>query len=79
MKQQSKLKKIWKARGYLVINLIRITPIGMPDLICIKPNDVVFVESKEGNDRLSHLQIVWLNRLTELGYKCYVNYDLWVI
>jgi len=79
MKQQAKLKKHWQDNGYFVINLIRVTPIGMPDLICIKPNKVIFVESKEDNDRLSPLQKIWLNRLTSLGYECYVNYTIWKI
>ena len=77
MKQQSKLKKIWEAKGYLVINLIRITPIGLPDLIALKPNEVIFIESKEDNDRLSAIQKVWLNRLTKIGFECYVNLKLW--
>lgn len=73
MKQQSKLKKTWKDKGYFVINLIRITPIGLPDLICLKPNHVVFVESKEVWDKLSTLQKVWLSKLTKMGFDCYVN------
>jgi hypothetical protein len=73
MKQQSKLKEIWKSKGFFVINLIRITPIGLPDLICIRPDKVVFVESKEKTDRLSQLQKVWLNRLSVMGFECYVN------
>ena len=77
MKQQSKLKKQWQKKGYLVINLIRITPIGLPDLICLKPSEVCFVESKEANDKLSPLQKVWLNKLTKLGFKAYVNNDIW--
>lgn len=73
MKQQTKLKQIWKDKGYFVVNLITITPIGLPDLICLKPNHVVFVESKEKTDKLSPLQIIWLNRLVKLNFDCYVN------
>lgn len=76
---QAKLKKHWESKNYFVINLISITPIGLPDLLCIKPNHVVFVESKEKSDRLSLLQITWLNRLTILGFECYVNYDKWKV
>ena len=46
-KQQSKLIKHWQEKGYFVINLVRITPVGLPDLIAIKPNEVIFIESKE--------------------------------
>lgn len=72
--QQSKLINHWKAKNYFVINLIVISPLGLPDLICLKPNHVVFVESKEKTDILSPLQKIWLKRLTRLGFKCYVNY-----
>ena len=79
MKQQTKLIKYWKGKGYFVINLIVCTPIGMPDIIALKPDKVVFIESKEGNDSLSPLQKVWLNRLSKKGFECYVNYDLWCL
>lgn len=72
-KQQSKLINQWKSKNYFVINLIVISPIGLPDLLCLKPNHVVFVESKEKTDRLSPLQKVWLTRLTELGFDCFIN------
>ena len=77
MKQQSKLKSHWQKKGYLVINLIRVTPIGLPDLIALKPNEVIFIESKEISDRLSPLQKIWLNKLTKIGFKCYVNFEIW--
>ena len=47
MKQKDKLVKYWKDKGYFVINLIRVTPIGLPDYIALKPNEVVFIERKE--------------------------------
>lgn len=76
-KMQIKLIKQWKKKGYFVINLIVISPIGLPDLLCLKPNHVVFVESKEKADRLSALQKVWLKRLTKLNFECYVNDELY--
>lgn len=79
MKQQAKLKNKWKKNGYFVINLIKITPIGLPDLVCLKPNHIAFVESKEVWDRLSPLQKVWLNKLTKRGFDCYVNDDKYEI
>lgn len=72
-KQQTKLIEHWKSKNYFVINLIAISPTGLPDLLCLKPNHVVFVESKEKSDRLSPLQKIWLKRLTELGFDCFVN------
>lgn len=76
---QTKLIKYWKEKGYFVVNLIKITPVGLPDLICIKPDKVIFCESKEKWDRLSPLQKVWLKRLTKLGFECYVNKERYVI
>lgn len=75
MRQQTRLKAKWKSKGYFVINLIRVTPIGLPDLICVKPNHVLFVESKEKRDRLSKLQLIVLKKLTQSGFDCYVNDD----
>jgi len=70
---QNKLRDKWRDKGYFVINLISCTPLGLPDLICIKPNHVVFVESKETWDTLSALQKIWLGKLTKMGFDCYVN------
>ena len=72
---KNKLKKHWADKGYFIINLIRITPLGIPDYICVKPDKVVFVESKEGKDKLSPLQKVMLSKLTKLGFECYVNFE----
>jgi len=46
--QQTKLINQWKSKGYFVINLVKVTPSGLPDLIALKQNEVVFIES---NDR----------------------------
>ena len=72
-KQQSKLIKLWKDKGYFVINLVKVTPSGLPDLIALKNNEVVFIESKEVWDRLSVLQKVRIKMLTNIGFTVYVN------
>ena len=78
MKQKDKIAKFWKDKGYFVINLIRITPIGLPDYIAIKPNEVIFIESKETWDRLSELQKIRLEMLNKIGFTCYVNFDKYI-
>lgn len=78
MKQKDKIAKFWKDKGYFVINLIRVTPIGMPDYIAIKPNEVIFIESKETWDRLSELQKIRLEMLNKIGFTCYVNFDKYI-
>lgn len=77
-KMQTKLKKHWQKKGFFVINLVRVTPTAVPDLIALKPNKVVFIESKEDNDTLKPNQRIRLNMLTKIGFECYVNYNLWI-
>ena len=72
-KQQTKLIKHWRSLGYFVINLVRIQPTGLPDLIALKPNEVIFIESKEIWDKLSALQIAKIEILKKLNFKVYVN------
>jgi Holliday junction resolvase len=72
-KQQTKLIKHWRTLGYFVINLVKITPSGLPDLIALKPNEVIFIESKEKWDKLSPLQIAKIEILKKLNFKVYVN------
>ena len=72
-KQQTKLIKHWRSLGYFVINLVKITPIGLPDLVALKPNEVIFIESKEIWDKLSALQIAKIEILKKLNFKVYVN------
>jgi Holliday junction resolvase len=72
-KQQTKLIKQWQSKGYYVINLVKVTPSGLPDLIAVKPDEVVFIESKEKWDKLSKLQEIRIEMLKKLGFKVYVN------
>jgi Holliday junction resolvase len=72
---QSKLIKHWEKKGYHVLNLVRLSKGGYPDLIAIKPNEVIFIESKEVWDRLSPLQKIKIKMLKQLGFKVYVNYE----
>ena len=50
-------------------------PTGLPDLIALKPNEVVFIESKEVWDKLSPLQKIKIKMLTKIGFTVYVNYE----
>ena len=73
-KMQTKLIKHWQSKGYLVINLVKVTPSGMPDLIALKPKEVVFIESKEKHDKLSKLQEIRIKMLKKIGFKVYLNF-----
>lgn len=75
-KQQTKLIKQWQSKGYYVINLVKVTPSGLPDLVALKPKEVVFIESKEKWDKLSKIQEIRIKMLTKIGFKVYVNDEL---
>ena len=72
-KQQTKLINHWKEKGYFVINLVKITPAGLPDLLALKPDEVIFIESKEKWDKLSKLQEIRIKMLKKIGFTVYVN------
>lgn len=74
-KQQNELIKHWEQKGYHVLNLVRLSKGGYPDLIALKPNEVIFIESKEEWDKLSALQRIKIKMLKELGFVVYVNYE----
>ena len=74
-KKQTELINHWKDKGYFVINLIKVSFAGLPDLIALKPNHVVFIESKEKGDRLSPLQSIKIKILVKRGFDVYVNYE----
>jgi len=65
---QSKKIKELEAHGYYVIKLINTNKNGIPDLIAIpKGCDVLFVEVKKPNGKLSKLQEYRLKELKEHG------------
>lgn len=67
---QSKRIKELEAEGYYVIKLINTNKNGIPDLIAIPPNsDVLFVEVKKPDGKLSKLQEFRLKELEKHGIK----------
>ena len=74
-RQQTKLINHWQDKGYTVINLVKVMPTGLPDLIALKPSEVIFIESKEEWDKLSPLQKIKIKMLTKIGFTVYVNYE----
>ena len=67
--QAKKIKEL-EALGYYVIKLINTNKNGIPDLIAIPPNsDVLFVEVKKADGKLSKLQEFRAKELTERGIK----------
>jgi Holliday junction resolvase-like predicted endonuclease len=67
---QSKKIKELEAEGYYVIKLVTTNKNGIPDLIAIpKDSDVLFVEVKKPDGKLSKLQEYRLKELKAHGVK----------
>jgi isocitrate lyase len=67
--QSKKIKELEK-EGYYVIKLSLTNKPGIPDLIAIPPNcDVLFVEVKKPDGKLSKLQEFRLKELEKHGIK----------
>ena len=67
--QSNKIKEL-ESQGYYVIKLINTNKNGIPDLIAIPPNsDVLFVEVKKPDGKLSKLQEYRLKELKNHGVK----------
>jgi len=70
---QSKKIKELEAQGYYVLKLINTNKNGIPDLLAIPPNsDVLFIEVKGPNGKLSALQQHRIKELNSLGIKAEV-------
>lgn len=67
--QTQKIKELEK-QGYYVIKLVSTNKNGIPDLIAIpKDSDVLFVEVKGPNGKLSELQKFRIKELNSHGIK----------
>jgi hypothetical protein len=77
-KRQTKIINLYEAKGYYVINLVKTNKNGIPDLLCLKKNEVpIFIESKEDNDTVKPLQKFRIKELINLGFKAIViDYQL---
>ncbi|UOF82497.1 hypothetical protein [Caudoviricetes sp.] len=65
--QAKKIKEL-EAQGYYVIKLMKTNKNGIPDLIAIPPNsDVLFIEVKKMDGKLSKLQEYRINELKSHG------------
>jgi hypothetical protein len=70
---QSKLIKKLETKGFYVIKLVKTNKNGIPDLIAIPPgSDVMFIEVKRPDGKLSKLQEFRLKELELHGIKASV-------
>ena len=71
---QSKKIKELEAQGYYVIKLVKTNKNGIPDLIAIpKTSDILFVEVKAPNGKLSKLQEYRIKELEDHGIKVEIH------
>lgn len=65
---QTKIIKHYQKKGRTVLNIIRLSSNGYPDLYTFKKNELdVWIESKGENDRLSELQKLRIDELNKAG------------
>lgn len=65
---QSRLIKKYEAEGFYVIKLIQANRSGLPDLLCLKPDKVLFIEVKGPKGRLSKVQEYRIAELQGRGF-----------
>lgn len=69
-KFQAKIIKQYESDGWTVLNIIKLSDNGYPDLLCMKEGEVdVWIECKEGADTLKPLQKFRIDQLRKLGKK----------
>jgi Holliday junction resolvase len=65
---QTKVKKAFQEQGYKVLNVIKLSENGYPDLMAMKEGKTIFIECKEVTDTLKTLQKLRIDELIELGF-----------
>ena len=65
---QAKLIKQYEAQGWTVLKLIQLNKAGYPDLLCLKPDKVLFIEVKGPKGRLSKVQEYRIAELKAKGF-----------
>ena len=72
-KRQTKIKKKLELEGWYVIKLIKTSVSGIPDLLCLKNGESMFIEVKQPDGKLSELQKIRIEQLKEKGF----NVKVW--
>jgi Holliday junction resolvase len=66
-KLQKKIINQLTKEGWLCIKLIKTTVNGIPDLICHRQGETMYIEVKRPTGKLSELQKIRINQLREQG------------
>jgi Holliday junction resolvase len=70
---QKKVIERWEKAGFYVIKLAKTNKNGIPDLLCMKPGEAIFVEVKGDRGKLSKLQEYRIKELELKGFKVIVD------
>lgn len=74
-KFQTKVIKEYKKKGYTVLNIIKLSDSGYPDLLLLKDGVSIWIECKELNDTLKPLQKLRIDQLIENGFEAFCLQD----
>ncbi len=74
-KFQSKIIKEYKEKGWIVINTIKLSCGGYPDLFLFKDGKTIFIECKELNDTLKPIQKYRIDELIKQGFDAFCLQD----
>jgi Holliday junction resolvase len=66
-KLQKKIINQLTKEGWYIIKLIKTTVNGIPDLICHRQGETMYIEVKRPTGKLSELQKIRINQLREQG------------
>lgn len=70
---QKKVITKYEKAGYYVLKLAKTNKNGIPDLVCLKPNEVLFVEVKNEKGKLSAIQKYRIKELHAYGFKAIID------
>lgn len=69
---QTSIREKLIASGWMVIKLMHTSANGIPDLLCLKDGEAVFIEVKQTKGRVSKLQEHRINQLGKYGFDAFV-------
>ena len=66
-KRQAKIIAKLTQEGWLCVKLIKTSVNGIPDILCLKNSETMFIEVKQPDGKLSELQRIRIQQLKEKG------------
>lgn len=73
---QSKIIAELTKAGWYVVKLIQTNRNGIPDLLCLRNSEAVFIEVKAGINKPSPLQVYVMEKLTNQKFKTLIAHNL---